>query len=325
MVTMVFTTNCVEKPIRSCLEKVGRFIGQHPWWFIFIPLGLSAALGVGFYFLEDRKSNDIVKQFTPCDGHAKMEKHFYETFFQSSDGDDDDDNDKLFSALRLSTDGTYASAIFTSGMNVLSEDALTEILHVDNHVRMTTLEYGGQEFSYNDICARVNDSCQENLLLKVLDYNASNIYRFNLTFPVHHDNTLGVVHLEHSVGHVEVDENGFVQSAKAVRLIYYLQHTNSMLEQAWLNDFVNLLNNKSTYVTQVHQDFFISQARRVQLCPVCPECSGIWCFSRTITSNIPDSVLLTRFSRCGRRDGLIDGKAYRSKHQLLNLGHLNAA
>lgn len=252
MVNMTFRTNCVEKPIRSRLERVGRFIGRHPWWFVIIPLSLSAALGVGFYFLEDRTSNDIIKQFTPRDGLAKTEKHFYETFFQSSDqDDDDDDDDELFSALRLSTDGTYASAIFTCGTNVLSEDALAEILHMDDRVKRMTVEYGGGTFSYNDICVRVNKSCQENILLKVLDNNASNIHRLNLTFPVNHDKTIGVVHLEHSVGQVEVDGNGFVQGAKAVRLIYYLQKTDSMLDKAWLNDFVSLLSNTSTNVTQV--------------------------------------------------------------------------
>lgn len=257
---MVFTTNCVEKPIRSFLERVGRFVGRHPCWFIVIPLGLSAALGVGFYFLEDRKSNDIVKQFTPHDGHAKMEKHFYETFFQSSDNQDDEDEDDdnngvLFSALRLSTDGTYASAIFTCGTNVLSEGALAEILRVDEDVRRMNVVYDGQEFSYKDVCARVKGSCHDNILLKVLDYNASNIHRLNLTFPVYHDDTLGVIHLEHTVGQVEVDGNGFVQRAKAVRLIYYLRQTTSMLGKTWLNDFVDLLSNKSTYVIQVRQNF----------------------------------------------------------------------
>lgn len=253
MVNLALRTNCVEKPIRSCLERVGRYIGRHPWRFVIIPLSLSAALGVGFYFLEDRTSNDIIKQFTPRDGLAKMEKHFYETFFQSSDQDDDDqdDDDGLFSALRLSTDGTYASAIFTCGTNILGEDALAEILLMDDRVKRMTVEYGGGSFSYNDICVRVNRSCQENILLRVLDYKASNIHTLNLTFPVNHDKTIGVVHLEHSVGQVEVDGNGFVQGAKAVRLIYYLRRTDSMLDEAWLNDFVSLLSNTSTNVTQV--------------------------------------------------------------------------
>ncbi|TTN01725.1 Patched domain-containing protein 3 [Bagarius yarrelli] len=268
---MVFTTNCVEKPVRSCLERLGRFVGRHPWWFIVIPMSLTAALGVGFYFLEDRKSNDIVKQFTPHDGRAKIEKHFFETFFRSSDDldsdddDDDDDNDGdygsgSFSALRLTDDGTYASVIVTCERNVLSEDALTEILHLDDHVRKMTKEYNGQKFSYNDVCAHVNDSCQENMLLKVLDYNASNIHTLNLTFPVHYDNTLGAVHIEHSVGQVVVDGDGFVQSAKAVRLTYYLHQSNSMLENAWLDGFVNLLSNNLTYVAQV--SYFTSTSRQ---------------------------------------------------------------
>lgn len=280
MVTMGFTTNCVEKPVRSCLEKVGRFIGRHPWWFIIIPISLSAALGVGFYFLEDRKSNDIVEQFTPHNGHAKIERRFYEIFFRNiddnhdddddsddiDDGDDDDNGNDVFSALRLSTDGMYASLIFTCATNVLSEDALAEILNVDDRVKRMTVEYDRQEFSYNDVCAQVNRTCQENMLPKVLDYNASNIHRLNLTFPVYHDKILGAVHLGHSFGQVEVDRDGFVQNATAVRLIYYLRQAHSMLENAWLDGFVNLLSNKSTNFTQVSQGFFISRAEPTGFC-----------------------------------------------------------
>ncbi|KAI5608846.1 patched domain-containing protein 3-like [Silurus asotus] len=255
---MVFTTNCVEKPIRSCLGRVGGFVGRHPWWFVAIPLGLSAALGVGFFFLEDRKSNDLVKQFTPGDGRAKVEKSFYETFFRSSH--DDDDTGGLFSAPRLSDDGTYSSAIFSSVTNVLSEDALTEILGVDDCVKRMSVEYDGRKFSYNDVCARVNESCQENFLIRVLNGNASNIQGFNLTFPVYQDDLLGVVHLGHLVGQVDVDGYGFVQRAKAVRLVYYLRQTNSTLESTWLRGFVDLLGNMSTNATQV--SYFTSKSRQ---------------------------------------------------------------
>lgn len=309
-VIMACTTNCVEKPIRSCLERVGRFIGEHPWWFIMVPLCLSVVLGVGFYFLEDRTSNDIVTQFTPRDGHAKLEKHFYQTLFQNGEDRDapDGDDETSFSPLRLITDGRYASAIFTCGTNVLSEDALAEILRVDDDVKRMTVEHDGQEFSYGKLCARVNKSCQENVLLGVLGYNASNIHRLNLTFPVHHDDALGVVRLEHSVGQVEVDGNGFVQSAKAVRLIYYLRQTSSVLEEAWLNGFVDLLSNKSVYTTQVHIDVFISFESN---CIPNVRFSGIsW-----LAGN--QGQFFTRFSQCEK----FIWKRYGSSYQLLDLMH----
>ncbi|XP_062844163.1 patched domain-containing protein 3 [Trichomycterus rosablanca] len=262
---MMFTTNCVEKPIRSCLERLGRFVGQHPGWFIIIPLFLSVTFGVGFYFLEDRKSNDIVVQFTPRDGHAKIEKQFFETYFrpgkdEEEEDDDDEDDYDLFSTLRLTTDGSYASVIFTSEMNAISADALEEILHVDTQVKTMTARFGGEEFSYTDVCAGGKNSCHDNTLLKLLDYNASRIEVLNLMFPVHRDSRLGPVHLGHLIGRVGVDENGTVQRAKAVRLFYYLRQVNSSLEDAWLNEFVSLLSNKTTSVTQV--SYFTSISRQ---------------------------------------------------------------
>ncbi|KAL7842080.1 hypothetical protein SRHO_G00237690 [Serrasalmus rhombeus] len=250
--TMVCTTDCVEKPIRFCLERVGKFIGLHPWWFIIVPLALAASLGWGFCFLEDRKSNDIVQQFTPIDGRAKTEKHFYKAFFPS--------NKEEFSSLRLNTDGVYGSLIFTSETDVLSVGALEEILHVDATVKGISIRHGEEEFAYSDVCAKVNQHCHPNSLLEILDYNANNITVVNLTFPVHHHFKMGQVPLEHLLGQVDVDSNTVVQSARAVRLFYYLQEVNDTLEDAWLNEFVHLLTNVTTNVTQV--SYFTSLSRQ---------------------------------------------------------------
>ncbi|KAK1790765.1 hypothetical protein P4O66_014620, partial [Electrophorus voltai] len=249
---MVCTTDCIEKPLRFCLEKVGRFIALHPWWFVAIPLSLSAAFGGGFYFLDDRKSNDIVQQFTPIDGRGKTEKRFYETFFPPSK--------EMFSSQRLNSDGVYAALIFTCQTNILTVAGIDEILRMDRKVRRMTARHGGAQFLYDDICARVNKSCNRNLLLHILDYNATNIKTVNLTFPVHHHFQLGLIPLDNFIGKVEVDKSDVVQSAKAMRLFYYLQEVNGTLENAWLTEFVRLLINSSTAFTQV--SYFTSMSRQ---------------------------------------------------------------
>lgn len=237
---MVFTKDCVEKPVRSCLERLGKIIGLHPWWFLAFPLILAASLGWGFWFLEDRRSDDIVMQFTPADGRAKTEKLFFETFFPQDNG--------TFSSLRLTTEGDYGAVIFSSGMNILSPDVLEEILRVDASVKDMSTGWGTV---YGDICAKVNQRCHPNVLLDILDYDAANIGVVNLTFPVLEDFRMGQVSLEHLLGQVDMDRNAVVQGAKALRLFYYLQETNETLRDAWLNEFVLLMINVTTSFTQV--------------------------------------------------------------------------
>ncbi|XP_066508101.1 patched domain-containing protein 3-like [Hoplias malabaricus] len=249
---MVCTTDCLEKLLRLCLEKVGKFIGVHPWWFVVVPLALAGSLGWGFCFLEDRKSNDIVQQFTPIDGRAKTEKQFYKTFFPH--------NKEAFSSLRLNTDGVYGSLIFTSQTNALSVAALEEILWIDARVTGITIGHGKDIFSYKDICAKVSWRCHLNVLLEILDYNANNISVVNLTFPIYQHFRMGRVSLEHLLGQVEVDSTEVIQSAKAVRLFYYLQEDNDTLVDAWLNEFVHLLSNVTTSVTEV--SYFTSKSRQ---------------------------------------------------------------
>ncbi|TNN81440.1 Patched domain-containing protein 3 [Liparis tanakae] len=84
-------------------------------------------LGSGFYLLEDRTSNDIEEQFTPLDGQAKLERKYIQETFPR--------NDSMFSRLRLSTDGNYATLIATSDRNILTVDSLQHILDLDFRVR----------------------------------------------------------------------------------------------------------------------------------------------------------------------------------------------
>ncbi|CAB1436693.1 unnamed protein product [Pleuronectes platessa] len=43
------------------------------------------SLGSGFYFLDDRLSNDLEKEFTPSDGKAKAEREYVQETFHGND------------------------------------------------------------------------------------------------------------------------------------------------------------------------------------------------------------------------------------------------
>lgn len=236
-------TDCIEKPIRLCFENVGKFIGLHPWWFVTFPLAVSAGLGGGFYFLNDLKSNDIVEQFTPTNGRAKVERRFFQETFPQIDSQ--------FSIIRLNTDGVFASLIFSSQTNILSVAALEEIIRIDGEVRGITATRDAQQFEFSDICAAVNGSCNSNVMLDILNYNASNIHLVNITYPEYCHSELSCIHMGNIISKVEVDNSGVVQSAKAMRLFYYLQESNNTLEDAWLQELVDLLSNVTTSETEV--------------------------------------------------------------------------
>ncbi len=242
-------TDCIEKPTRLCFESLGKFVGLHPWWFVTLPLAVSAGLGGGFYFFNDLKSNDIVEQFTPKNGRAKVERRFFQETFPQIDSQ--------FSIIRLNTDGAFASLIFSCQTNILSVAALEEIIRIDGEVRGITAARDAQQVVFSDICASVNGTCNSNVMLDVLDYNASNTDFVNITFPEYCLSQFNCIHMGNIISKVEVDHNGVLRSAKAIRLLYYLQESNNTLEDAWLQEFVDLLSNVTTSETEVSRHIFV--------------------------------------------------------------------
>ncbi|KAL2085677.1 hypothetical protein ACEWY4_018997 [Coilia grayii] len=238
-------TDCVEKPISIAFQKFGRFVGRHPWWFFISPLFISAVLGSGFYFLEDREANNIEEQFTPVNGPAKLERLFVQENFPQ--------NDSVFSSQRLYTDGVYASFIAVSkSSNILTEDALNEILKLDKKVRELSVSMGDEVLTYDGLCARKYNKCMPNKILDVAHYYGNNIERTELTFPFLR---FGFTHifLGYSVGGVTLNST-VIKRAKAVRLFYFLKHGNRSRTDLWLNEFLRVFptNLNLTFVKVTH-------------------------------------------------------------------------
>ncbi len=238
-----FHTDCIERPLRICFEMMGHFIGFHPWWFLIAPLILSACLGSGFYLLKDRMSNNIEEQFTPVSGRAKMERKYIQETFQG--------NDSMFSHLRLSTDGNYATLIATSDGNVLTAESLQDVLDLDFKVRSKVVQFDNQSFGYVDVCAEVMGSCTSNGILDIIEYDANNIDAVNLTFPWYYSDFRSFP-LYLSLGSVTLyRESSVVESAKAIQLHYYLREDDKAKTDLWLESFIHLASNVSSASIQV--------------------------------------------------------------------------
>ncbi|XP_029929840.1 patched domain-containing protein 3-like [Myripristis murdjan] len=274
-----FHTDCIEKPLRLWFEMMGCFIGCHPWWFFIAPLVLSAGLGSGFYFLTDRMSNDIEEQFTPVDGKAKMERRYIQETFP--------ENDLMFSSVRLSTDGTFATFIATSDSNVLTVESLQEILDLDRKVRTMVVSFDNKPFEYVNLCVRVKGNCYSNDILDIIGYNTSNIDLVNLTFPWYYYKSQRVA-LYASLGSVKLNkENSVVESAQAIQLRYYLQDDNKTKTDRWLEDFLNLLSNISTTSIKVSYSTSMSMQWEFEKSPG----SVIHLFAITYTIAITFSIM----------------------------------
>lgn len=238
-------TDCIERSLRTCFETTGHFIGSHPWWFVIIPLIFSASFGSGFYFLKNRMSNNIEEQFTPADGKAKMERKFIDETFPG--------NDSMFSRLRLSTSGNYATIIAASDRNILTAEPLQDIIDLDFKVRTMMVQLNNQSFDFADVCAEVMGSCTSNIILDIIKYDANNIDHVNLTFPWYHMDFRRVpLHL--SLGSVKLNtESSAVQRAKAIQLHYYLRNNIQAKTNLWLESFITLVSNDSSTAIQVRK------------------------------------------------------------------------
>lgn len=235
---VTWKTDCIVRPLCNFFEKMGRFIGNHPWWFLIIPLILSAGLGSGFYFLNERVSNNIEEQFTPTNGPAKAERKYIEETFPG--------NDSLFSSFRLSTDGNYGTFIATNVKNILTVESLQNVLNLDLKIRSMEVKLDDKSFKYVDVCAEVNGSCFSNAILDIIQYDASNIDKVSLTYPWYQLKTSNIP-LYFFLGSVTLKkDSSIIESAKALQLYYYLREDNKTNTDLWLESFINLMSEESS-------------------------------------------------------------------------------
>ncbi|CAM4652603.1 unnamed protein product [Leuciscus chuanchicus] len=242
-------TDCIERPLSLAFEKLGRVVGRHPCVFILLALCVAAALGPGFIFLHEREANDIEDQFTPVNGPAKWERAFVVEHFPQSEE---------FSQLRLASEGTYASLIFTGlhGENILTKAAFNEIIELDRQVKSIT---SGNK-TFENLCAKTKGRCMSNAILDII--NASEIVSSNITYPMNNGIFLGT-----TIGGVELKPNSSeLTSAKAVRLFYFLDEKKEeeKMMKNWLDGFLKLLS-KSTEQKTVHVSYFTSISRQNEL------------------------------------------------------------
>ena len=116
------------------------------------------------------------------------------------------------------------------------DDVFDAINVLDEMITSQELSYGGQLYTYDDLCGKWNGICSSNAILNIYRENNNTIENISLSYPLHRglaDNHI----LTDQIGKVEMDESGRVQAASLVGLSYFLQSGDDVIDisNAWLD------------------------------------------------------------------------------------------
>lgn len=227
-------TNCIERPLSLAFEKLGHVVGSYPCVFILVSC-LTAALGTGFIFLSELEANNIEEQFTPVNGPAKLERKTVGEHLPQYGN---------FSPLRLLSEGTYASLIITD-KNILNDTAFNDIIDLDREVQNI------KKKTFKDLCARRKGECVTNPILDIINYTLSKT-PISIRYPMNNGTFIGT-----SLGGVDLKaKSQEINTAKAVRLFYFLNETTKKENSKWLNAFLEFFSNYSVKSKSVSKLYY---------------------------------------------------------------------
>ena len=211
-------------------DHYGRFVARHPLPFIIIPVILTFICTGGFYFMT--RLTDIEYLFTPETSTARNDQRQLQREFNSLK--------KNFDPARSLETNVVARVIITSqdGGNIWNGNTLEQVVELNAKIKVLNVENCFKNIRFSDICVKVNGTCFEN---SVDFLNAAE----NVTFPFFErlipDSVPVKVFLGNMVGGVATNTDGYIQTASAIQLIYFLE--DSVESESWSTLFVDTILN----------------------------------------------------------------------------------
>lgn len=233
--------NCFERPLSRFFAIYSGFVFRHPWPFIILPVVISAALSVGFFYKHD--FSDATYLYTPVRAQAKYERDSIREKWPLKDG-------VFIPAKSVETIREAQSIVMAKdGGDVLRFEISQAIGRLNTFIiEKIKVTQNNRTYTYTDLCLHWQDTCHTNSYVstylvgdhtqgvdanKYQDpfqvglvsavYNNPDPYWSNLTYPMVNFGT-DRGYLGSSLGSVVVNEStGVIQSAKAWILLYQLQ------------------------------------------------------------------------------------------------------
>ena len=242
----------IDEPLKGLFHSFGYYIGKNPWPFVIVPLVVTVFLSLGLRYFEIEKDTEYL--VTPKDGIAKEERQIVQQYFSSY-------HSQEFLPNRNPVLDGFADVIvsFDEG-NILTPSGLKVLIDIDTFITTLAFNVTDNKVDFSNLCGRWESSCIDRPILSLYQYNdtyadiKSPHYR-RLYYPYHQHLFIG-----QSLGGVETtqDEYGdaYVESAKAVRLMYYVKYSSQQeMHEAdqWFAQMIDALLEEFTNKTEGFQ------------------------------------------------------------------------
>lgn len=221
---------------RTC-KQIGRTVARSPGYFMIFPIFITAILSTSLPSAVLVTNPDYL--YTIGNSKSKLERDFIEnTYVQNISGRFD---------IRRTTRtprGLWLIATAIDGGTVLKKDVFRELATVDRTVQRLVIRLK-RKWSYSDLCAKVGKDCFQNTILSLAPrMKAIEDGRRQLRYPFDSESMVTAAHL----GGVVTDDQGYIETAKAVALFYFLDDADVEKERRailWEHEIMKTLSNKS--------------------------------------------------------------------------------
>ena len=224
----------IERALVKFFYRYGKVVARYPLAFLLGSLLVAGGLTSGLMFID--LETEAAYLFTPDKSQAKTDTEIVDKLFPVNY------TEYLWSRGKdIPDDRANVIILPKGGDNVLTEEALSEILRFDEEVRNLSVTSNNTTLKYSDLCASWQGSCHVDPVLDAYNYNASYANVVDLTHPVYVSRTMEAIFLGASLPDVTVDEYSVIESASICSLSYYLQSSPEMtkLSLQWEDEFID--------------------------------------------------------------------------------------
>ncbi|XP_067131200.1 patched domain-containing protein 3-like [Centruroides vittatus] len=221
-------------------SRIGYHIGSHPQLYVYIFLSITIVLATGFFKLHIVKKSEYL--YTPINGRGKLERNSVKSMFSLNAS-----GNLGISRHTRNSNRAYFIAISKNNDSLLHNNAILDLVKLDQIIRNISIFWDNSFFCYEDLCLRNKQNrCPSNFLAYLLrKYEDFKRGRNFIKYPYEKDGFQLRISAQH-IGGVSTTDDGYVVDFKVFRLFYYLDHNlieNKQLGLQWESAFLNTLSS----------------------------------------------------------------------------------
>ena len=206
----------------SFLNKIffslGKLVATYTGYFIIVPIFITAILATGFQNINYEDDPEYL--FAPSNGYARHERERIEENFKINFTDN-------FHPSRVTRTGRFARFIILAkdGESLLRQHVWNDIMELDKIVKDIKVEYRGNNYDFEKLCAIWNHKCWDNSILGINELLPEiESGEEELNYPVMlNPNNFEVFLFPLFFGGIELSDNETITSVKALSISYWLR------------------------------------------------------------------------------------------------------